>query len=108
MRGRRNQHGGNAVSSDVGDQNADALFIDANWALGKGSSPLSTVLSIALRGPANTSDESRRFHKERETYYFGVLISLTEVAQLTKTSRAPPEMYSVAMKIFSPSAAAAE
>lgn len=46
--------------------------------------------------------------EEYATGYFGVVISLTEVAQLTKGSRGPPEMYSVAMKMFSPSAAAPE
>jgi type IV secretory pathway TrbD component len=39
---------------------------------------------------------------------FGVVISLIEVAQLTKASRSTPEMYSVAMKMFLPSAIAAE
>lgn len=46
--------------------------------------------------------------KEQAIRYFGVVISLIEVAQLTKVSRSTPEMYSVAMKMFSPSATAAE
>jgi hypothetical protein len=46
--------------------------------------------------------------KEKDARYFGVVISLIEVASLTKVSRPTPEMYSVAMKMFFPSATAAE
>jgi len=46
--------------------------------------------------------------KEKDTRYFGVVISLIEVAQLTKVSRSTPEMYSLVMKMFFPSATAAE
>ena len=46
--------------------------------------------------------------KEKDTRYFGVMISLIEVAQLTKVSRSTPEMYSLTMKMFFPSATAAE
>ena len=72
-------------------------------------SPLGTIDMIVPKGvDGSNPGKPRPGGKEKDTRYFGVVISLIEVAQLTKVSRSTPEMYSLVMKMFFPSATAAE
>jgi len=48
------------------------------------------------------------FAQDKDIRYFVVVISPVEMAQLTNLSGSTPQMYSVAVRMFLPSATAAE